>query len=260
MLPTIQVGPLAIQLPGLLLLLGFWLGLSLAEKHAHRHGVTPNQVYTITFTALITAVIVARLLYVARHLPTFTQNPGGILSLNLDLLDPWGAILGAGMVIIFLIHRYKLTPWSLADALAPVLAVLMVTYHMSNLASGDGYGAPSELPWAIFLLGERRHPAQIYELIAALTVLFIFWPGSPRNRFTPPGRYALLVLAATASSRLFFEAFRGDSTITNGGLRSAQLIAWLIMALAFWLIARQARRASVSNSSQPPSNEGASGQ
>ena len=31
MLPILQVGPLALQLPVLLLLLGLWLGLALAE-------------------------------------------------------------------------------------------------------------------------------------------------------------------------------------------------------------------------------------
>jgi len=239
MLPILQVGPLAIQLPGLLLLLGLWLGLSLAEKHAQRHGVTPNQVYTITFTALISAGFAARAVYVIRHISTFGQNPGGIFALNPDFTDPWGAILGAGLAAIYYLYRYKLAPWSLADALAPVFAILMFAIHLANLASGDSYGAPSNLPWAIFLRGAWRHPTQIYELFASGVVLFIFWPGRPRDRFTTAGRYALYLVAATAGCCLFFEAFHGDSPIISSGLRGAQLIAWLIMALVFWLLSRQ---------------------
>jgi phosphatidylglycerol:prolipoprotein diacylglycerol transferase len=158
MLPILQIGPLAIQLPGLLLLLGLWLGLSLAEKYSHHQRMSPNQVYTITFSALAAAGLSARLVYVLRNISTFTHSPGGIISLNPGLMDPWGAILGAGLVTGYFIRRYKLNPWSLCDALAPILAVLMIAVHLSNLASGRGFGAPSSLPWAIYIFGEWRHP------------------------------------------------------------------------------------------------------
>jgi phosphatidylglycerol:prolipoprotein diacylglycerol transferase len=256
MLPILQIGPLAIQLPGLLLVFGLWLGLSLAEKYSHHHSVAPNQVYTITFTTLVAAVLSARLVYVIRNISAFAHSPGGIISLNLDLLDPWGAILGAGLVSGYFIRRYKLNPWSLCDALAPILAVLMIAIHLSNLASGNGFGAPTSLPWAIYLFGEWRHPAQIYELIAAGMVLAIFWPGSRRIYFIPAGRYALTMIAATAGCRLFLEAFRGDSPIISGGLRSAQVIAWLILALTLWLISHRIRQPAANKTALLPPNEG----
>lgn len=255
MLPILQIGPLAIKLPGLLLLLGLWLGLSLAEKYSHQHRVSPNQVYTITFSALAAAVLSARLVYVLRNISAFTHSPGGIISLNPDLLDPWGALLGAVLVTGYFIRRYKLNPWSLCDALAPILAVLMIAIHLSNLASGRGFGAPSSLPWAFYLFGEWRHPAQVYELIAAGLVLAILWPGRRRTKFTVPGRYALTVIAATAGCRLFLEVFRGDSTIISGGLRSAQLIAWLILALTFWLISRRIQQPAINEDALLPSDD-----
>ena len=259
MLPIIHIGPLAIQFPGLILLLGLWLGLSLAEKFAQNHHVTPNQVYSVSFAALFAAGAAARLVYVIRHISTFVQNPVGIFALKPDLLDPWGAFLGVGLVALYFTRRYKLNPWDLADALAPVLAVMMIAIHLANLASGDGYGAPSNVPWAIFLLGEWRHPTQIYELIASGVVLFYFWPGSRRARFNTAGRLSLSIVAATAGCRLFFEAFHGDSPIISGGLRSTQLTAWLIMALAFWMLSRQSRPAVINNSEQPPSNKNTPG-
>lgn len=255
MLPILQVGPLAIQLPGLLLLLGLWLGLSLAEKHAQRHAVTPNQVYTITFAALIAAGLLARLVYVMRNLSVFTHSPGGIIALNPGLLDPWGAILGVGLVTFYFIRRYKLEPWSLADALAPILAVLMIAGHLANLASGSGFGAPSNLPWAIYLLGEWRHPTQVYELLAAGVVLLVFWPGRQPTFNNPPGRYALSVIAATAGCRLLFEAFHGDSRFISGGLRSVQLISWLILAFAFWLIHLRMRQTITPEAAHPSSTD-----
>jgi len=40
----------------------------------------------------------------------------------------------------------------------------------------------------------------------------------------------LLFAALTAGARLFLEAFRGDSTLILGGLRLAQVIAWVMLA------------------------------
>ncbi len=46
MLPILQIGPLALQTPGLMYLLGTCgSGLSLAEKFAPRRGMTPDTLY-----------------------------------------------------------------------------------------------------------------------------------------------------------------------------------------------------------------------
>jgi prolipoprotein diacylglyceryltransferase len=44
----------------------------------------------------------------------------------------------------------------------------------------------------------------------------------------------LLFTALTAASRLFLEAFRGDSTLMFGGLRAGQIIAWIMLAIALF--------------------------
>jgi phosphatidylglycerol:prolipoprotein diacylglycerol transferase len=256
MLPILHIGPLAIQLPGLLLLLGLWLGLSLAEKHSRRSGVSANQIYTITLVALLSAAFSARAVYVFCNITAFIDSPGGIFSLNKELLDPWGGILGACLPTLYFIRRYKLSAWSLIDALTPILAVLMIAIHLSNLASGNGYGLPSSLPWAIFVFGEWRHPTQVYELITAVIILVIFWPGKPRTHNNPKGLYTLHFIAASAGSRLFFEAFRGDSTIIRGGFRNEQVISWLILALILWLISRRIQQGTSNQEPIPLPFEG----
>jgi len=251
MLPILHIGSLAIQLPGLLLLLGLWLGLSLAERYSPRRGVSTNQIYTITLVAIVSAIISARVIYVFRNITIFLHTPGGIFSLNKDLLDPWGAILGAGLCILYFTRRYKLNAWSLFDALTPILAVLMMAVHLSNLASGAGFGTPTDLPWAIYLIGEWRHPTQIYELITAGIILAILWPGRSRTLNSTKGLYALNFVAASAGSRLFFEAFHGDSTIIQGGFRSEQVISWLILATTLWFISHRIQQSKITTDPLP---------
>jgi phosphatidylglycerol:prolipoprotein diacylglycerol transferase len=211
---------------------GLWLGLTLAEKYSHRYGINPNLIYRIVIAALIAAAIGARLVYFIRFFPTFINSPASILSLNPDLLDLHGALLGITLIVVYFIRRYKPNPWTLLDSMAPILTVLAIASSMANLASGNGYGSPTSLPWAIYLWGDWRHPSQVYEMLISSLVLVIFWPGNRlAARFVIPGMYGMSLIAVTASSRLYLEAYRGDSTIISAGFRSTQLIAWLILAL-----------------------------
>jgi phosphatidylglycerol:prolipoprotein diacylglycerol transferase len=101
---------------------------------------------------------------------------------------------------------------------------------LSHLAAGTAFGSPTNLPWGIELWSATRHPAQIYELIASLLIFGFIWF---RRVDSPPGKIFLLFVALTAASRLFLEAFRGDSTLIFGGVRFAQVIAWIVLAAAF---------------------------
>ena len=38
MFPILQIGPLAIQVPGLVIIAGLWFGLTLSEHRAKKHG------------------------------------------------------------------------------------------------------------------------------------------------------------------------------------------------------------------------------
>ena len=63
MLPILQIGPLAIQTPGLILLGGLWLGLSLSERHARRYKVDPGVLYNLVFLLLIVGILGADILF-----------------------------------------------------------------------------------------------------------------------------------------------------------------------------------------------------
>ena len=176
MMPILNIGPLAIQLPGLLILLGLWLGLSLAERHAKSQDVHPNILYNLVFIGLIFGVISARLAYVARYPAIFSATPLSLISLNPGLLDAWGGVAGGMIVTLIYGQRKSLQFWPILDALTPLFLVLFIALGLSNLASGAGFGAPTQLPWGILLWGAIRHPTQIYESLAAILILVWLWP------------------------------------------------------------------------------------
>lgn len=234
MLPILNIGPLAIQVPGLVILIGLWAGLTLAERYAPRFGVKPNQLYNLVFVILIAGVVGARLAYVIRYPQAFAESPFSIISLNFSLLDPWGGVATGFLAGLIYGQRKQMEFWATLDALTPVLAVLAVALHLAQLASGDAFGAPTDLPWGFELWGARRHPTQIYNILSSILILAILWPGRLKPEERPSGSYFLKFVIFSAAARLLLEAFRGDSVLLPGGLRLAQVIAWFLLAISVW--------------------------
>ena len=232
MLPILQVGALALPVPPLSLLLGLWFGLLLAEKFAPKRGVSVEALYNLTIIGLVAGLIGARFGYVFQYPNAFIESPLSLFSLNPGLLDPFAGFAVGLVAMLVYGQRTKLTCLNTLDVLTPLLAVMAVGVTISHIASGEAYGAETNLPWGISLFGAARHPTQFYELIAAVLTLALIgiWSINPE---APAGKLFLKFVALAAGSRLFLEAFRGDSAVIIGGLRSAQIISWLVLAVAF---------------------------
>jgi phosphatidylglycerol:prolipoprotein diacylglycerol transferase len=212
----------------ILLVAALWVGLALAERRSERHGISKEALDNIVFYGLAGYILGGRLLYALSNLSVFIQSPFSLFSLNLDLFDPFGGLAVVLLVGIVYGYRKKLPFWSALDALTPLFAILATGVSLSHLAAGTAFGSPTNLPWGIELWNATRHPTQIYELIASLLIFGWIWF---RQTDSPPGLSFLTFAALTAAARLFLEAFRGDSTLIFGGLRLAQVIAWMVLAI-----------------------------
>jgi prolipoprotein diacylglyceryl transferase len=238
MLPILQVGPLAIQTTGLILLLGLWFGLLLSEKLARiEQKVDPNTIYSLTLIALIAGIVGARLFYAAQSPDIFIRQPFSLLSLNTAMLDVSGGLITAGIVSLVYAQKQKISLWPTLDALTPLFCVMAIATGLSHFASGDAFGAPTRLPWSIYLWGEYRHPTQLYETLLALTISVLVWPRQSKGAIT--GLRFLNFIVLTALSRIFLETFRGDSIMIFGSLRQAQILAWGILALGLSQFAKR---------------------
>jgi prolipoprotein diacylglyceryltransferase len=113
--------------------------------------------------------------------------------------------------------------------LTPLFAVLAIGLSLSEFAAGTAFGKPTDLPWGIDMWNATRHPAQLYEFIASLSIFGFIWF---RNTDPQAGSDFLSFVALSAGARLFIEAFRGDSTLILNGLRLAQILAWIVLAAA----------------------------
>ncbi len=226
----------------ILVLAALWLGSWLAEKHARRHGLTPNDISNLTFYPLLGYILGGRLLFVLENLPAFTAAPLSLFSLNLDLFDPLGGWIAALLIALVYGQRHNLSLWPALDALTPLLAVLVIGIALSHLASGSAFGKETDLPWGIDLWGTRRHPTQLYELLASLLTLNLLLFQKAETR---PGQFFLTFAALTSGWTLFLQAFRGDSILLPGGLRLTQVLAWMVLTTALFLLDKKSPARSI---------------
>ncbi len=242
MFPILQLGPLALQLPGLFLIAGVWLGTLVIDRVADRQGVSAAKLNNVVFYSLLAGILGARLGYALRFLDVYLDDPAGLISLNPVTLSPSAGLVAGLLVALVIGQRQQMPAWRSVDALSPALAVFAIFQSLANLSSGDAFGAASNVPWAIDLWGAARHPSQVYEALAAGGIGLIVWKLSQKKHF--PGFLFLTWVSLASVSRLALEAFRGDSVLILGALREAQLVSLVLLLAALSVLHLLAIRAS----------------
>ncbi|MFN2223746.1 MAG: prolipoprotein diacylglyceryl transferase family protein, partial [Candidatus Promineifilaceae bacterium] len=74
MLPTLDIGPLALPTAGLILIIAAWLVLTATERAAKKVGLDPETVYMLTAIMMAAAFIGARLFFVVLHWPAYQEK------------------------------------------------------------------------------------------------------------------------------------------------------------------------------------------
>lgn len=232
MFPYLRFGSFLIQMPLLALLVGLWGGMVMLEREAKKSKLDPSKVGNLVIYSMVAGIVGARLGYALKFPSLYAAKPLSLLALTPTTLLPSMGFLVGVIAFWILIDRQNLPLRPTLDALAPGLALFMVFVGLAHILSGDAYGAPANVPWAIRLWNEYRHPSQFYETLIALTIFAVV-----RGRFPKPegaGLNFLLVIVLSSASRIFLEAFRGDGVFLPGGFREAQLIALAVMGVGFY--------------------------
>jgi phosphatidylglycerol:prolipoprotein diacylglycerol transferase len=213
-----QLGPLTVHWYGVLVALGFLLGLWNAARRAPAAGLSGEAVADMGPWLIVGAVLGARLLYVLTYWrEQFARAPWWeVFMVHHGGLVYYGGLAGAVLAGLVFLHRRKLPVWRTADVLAPGIALGYAVGRWGCLLNGCCYGRACDLPWAVRYppdnpLGPPTfpvHPSQVYDsllsfgLYGALAWLF------RRRRFD--GQVFGAYLIGYALTRSVVECFRGD--------------------------------------------------
>lgn len=217
----LQIGPVIVRYYGLMYVIGISLGFYLLSKEVRRKKLelsTDNLLDLLLWT-VPSAIIGARLYYVAFHWSYYGSRPLDILKLWQGGLAIHGGVL-AGIFVVFLFsRRRKVAFWDLTDAFVPSLILGQAIGRIGNLTNGDAFGLPTTLPWGIHFPaespagmafpGQATHPSMIYEMILNLAIFAFLWGIRKRGYRSGFSTAMYFILYAVARSIVSFT--RADS-------------------------------------------------
>lgn len=102
MFPVIDLGPVAIQAPGLILIISFFLGTWLVGKLANALGTNGDAIENSLLIGLVAGLLSARIGFFLQNPAILIENPLSILSLTPTMLNPsFGILVGVHSAFIF---------------------------------------------------------------------------------------------------------------------------------------------------------------
>ena len=213
---------------GVLVAIGFLLGIILAVREARRVGEDPERILDLAFWLLLAAMLGARLLYVGIHWGEFAEDfkttkiwyqwkvfrlwEGGLLF--------YGGLTLAVAVSLLFVRINKQDFWRMADIVIPSVALGQFFGLLGSFAAGFGFGKQTDAAWKVMYdsastqlpvelpRGFGLHPTQLYEAIAVLTIFFVLIGIRSAKRYH--GQVFLTYLLLYPPCSFVLDFFRGD--------------------------------------------------
>ncbi len=230
---------------GILISAAFLIGVFLASYLAKKRKVDPDTLWSILLIVVPAAIIGARLYYVLFNWSYYVDAPGEIIATWHGGLAVHGGILFGLLALIFSCRHYKENFWQIADLLVIPLVLGQSIGRWGNFFNQEAYGAVTDLPWAMLIDGEMRHPTFLYESLwdfLVFLVLLFFFKKSKKS-----GNVFLLYLVLYSVGRFMIEGFRTDSLML-GPLRAAQVVSLALIVLGSFFLYWQNRKAKTGQS------------
>jgi phosphatidylglycerol:prolipoprotein diacylglycerol transferase len=239
---------------GIILMSGAVAGAWLATREVRRRGHPPEIVWDLLTYLLIGGIIGARIWHILTPPPSSGVTAAWYLSHPLDALAVWkgglgipGAVIGGAIVLYFYSRRRNLSFAEWADIASPSLALGQAIGRWGNYFNQELYGAPTDLPWRIFIDPAHRlpgyfdleyyHPLFLYESLWNLGNMFLLlWISRRFADRLNTGDLFLLYLIVYPVGRFLLDFLRLDASLV-GGININQTVMGVVAicsALAFF--------------------------
>jgi len=245
----IHIGFLYIHFYGILIMTGVILASFLSARQAKKHNDDPERIWDMLPWALIGGIIGARLWHILTPPPSMVAvgiDTMYYLTHPLDALAVWngglgilGGVIGGALGAYIYLRKNGESFLKWADYIAPGLALAQAVGRWGNFVNQELYGAPSNLPWAIYIDPQHRlpefadvsryHPTFLYEsLLNLLTMGFLLWLEQRYHSVLKKGDIFLTYLIAYPVIRFFMEFLRLDSSQVVG----ININQWIMLGIA----------------------------
>ncbi len=243
------IGSFEVRFYGIILMLGAVAGAFLAAREAKNRDQEPDIVWDLMIYLLIGGIIGARLWHILTPTPStgitpmwYFTHPLDALNLRKGGLGIPGAVIGGAIVLFFYTRRRGLNFAEWADIAAPGLALGQAIGRWGNFFNQELYGAPTNLPWKIYIDPQHRlagyenvayyHPLFLYECLWNIgNVFLLLWVSRRFADRLKNGDLFLIYLIVYPIGRFLLDFLRLDAALVEG-ININQTIMLVVAILA----------------------------
>lgn len=195
---------------------------------------------------IVLGVVGARLYYCLVNYSYYLVNPLQIFNIRQGGLSIHGMIF-VGILSLWMFSKiYKMSFLKLLDVFLCGTAIAQSIGRWGNFFNSEAFGAPTNLPWKLFIPAAKRplefisyeyfHPTFLYESILDLFIfiilLLVFKKFSRK-----PGIIACCYLIMYSFARIAVEQIRLDSALNIQGIPVAQIASIVLIMVSIISIA-----------------------
>lgn len=247
-----KIGHLTIYTVSVFHALGYYAGIYWILRHSSEYELDKEKLSEFSLVIIAFSIIGARVFSILfdGSLNYYLQHPAAMLMLWNGGFTFYGGFIFALIAGVWYLKKKKFDLWSMADLTAPALALGLAIGRLGCFASGDSYGKPTNLPWAVVYsdphsmapVGIPLHPTQIYSVITNLFIFFFLVYLKKKQKFK--GQIAFAFILLYSITRSFVEIFRDDprGVYLGGIISTSQIISIIIISVtlvSYFLIKRK---------------------
>jgi phosphatidylglycerol:prolipoprotein diacylglycerol transferase len=244
---ALALGPISIHWYGIILGTAALVGLILAIQEGKRFRIVPDFFMDLVLIGVPSAIIGARIYYVAFKWEDYRDNLGEIVKVWHGGIAIYGALIGAIIAAVIYVRRKGYSFWRIADICAPGLIVGQAIGRWGNFMNQEAHGGPVEksfltdqlhLPgWIVEQMNIKDvyyHPTFLYESLWSLLGLALLLV-LRRQRFLRAGELFFSYFIWYSIGRFFIEGLRTDSLAIDAApwLESLMKALWSPMLVTF---------------------------
>ena len=205
----IHLGPITIQVWGLLVALGLLFGTWVSAKRAQQKGFNPKLIWDFAFWTFLSAFLGARIFHVLFYDPShYLLNPIDAINPALPGFSVIGGFIGASLTVIYLIRKNKLPFYKFADVAIFGLPFGLAIGRLGCFMIHDhpGVACTSNPLCIIYQDGIARHDHGLYLSLLGFFTAGIFYIFGRKDQ--NPGFFMALYLIIYAFARFFLDFYR----------------------------------------------------
>jgi phosphatidylglycerol:prolipoprotein diacylglycerol transferase len=246
-------GALSVNGYGLMLAIGFFIGIQLALRQGSKEDIDPALILKLIMWIFIGAIVGSRLLHV------IAEDPKKYLEHPIEMFYVWRggyAFYGGFLLSMFLMFvfckRHQLPFLKVADLFAPSVAIGLAYGRMGCFLAGCCYGKEWSHSLAVTFPKETLGkafvaliPTHTLSSLKGITLFLLLTYLYPRKRFHGQIFFTFLIVYSILRSSIEFLRDDHRGAFFGGTISTSQLISLLIVCvLAFYFGVRKIREKS----------------